>query len=84
MERRGLTEKDIEQGIMEGDIFGILKCSLKVPEGLKERFAEFPPIFKNAEIELKREVIGSHIFDYAQSIERTQGVKKSLILLKVE
>ena len=34
---------------------------------------------KTAEIELKREVIGSHIFDYAQSIERTQGVKKALI-----
>ena len=32
-----MTEKDREDSIMEGDIFGILKCSLKVPEGLKEQ-----------------------------------------------
>ena len=31
-----ITEKDIEQGILIGDIFGIVKCDLEVPDSLKK------------------------------------------------
>ena len=45
---------------MQNEIFGIVKCDMKVPEHLETFFTEFPPIFKNTEIELKPEIIGPH------------------------
>ena len=71
------TEEDILTGIMEGEIFGIVKCSLKVPPEKIDFFSAFPPIFKNVSIDLKD--IGPHMKKYAQSIGREGGVKKSLI-----
>ena len=41
---------DIKNAIMNDESFGIVKCSLHVPEHLIEKFSEFPPIFKNTEI----------------------------------
>ena len=74
-----ITENDILQGIIENEIFGIVKCDLKVPDYLKKKFERFPPLFKNVEIPLDRKIIGDHMFDYAMSIGRTVGVKRSLI-----
>ena len=71
------TQEDIINGIMEDEIFGIVQCSLHVPEHLKEYFSEFPPLFKNTEIKFKD--IGDHMQEYAKSIGRTKGVKRSLI-----
>ena len=64
---------------MSDEIFGIVRCALKVPEYLGEYFSEFPPIFKNTEIPLEESIIGSHMFNYARSIGRTKGVRNSLI-----
>ena len=77
--REPATEKDIETGIMENEIFGIVKCDISVPKHLEKRFSEFPPIFKNTEIKLDREIVGDHMYQYAQSIGRTKGVARSLI-----
>ena len=71
------TRKDIENGIIEDEIFGIVKCSLHVPSELTEFYSEFPPLFKNTEIKL--EDIGPHMQEYAKTIGRQTGVKKSLI-----
>ena len=71
------TEKDIVDGVMSGDIFGIIKCDIEVPPSLISYFSDFPPIFKNTKIDL--EDIGEHMLEYARSIGRTSGVKKSLI-----
>ena len=71
------TQDDIINGIMEDEIFGIVQCDLHVPEHLKEFFSEFPPLFKNTEIRF--EDIGAHMKEYAVSIGRTKGVKRSLI-----
>ena len=77
--RETTTEKEIETGIMEDEIFGIVKCDIKVPKYLEERFSEFPIIFKNTEIKLEKDIVGEHMYDYAQSIGRTKGVARSLI-----
>ena len=71
------TQEDIIKGVMEDEIYGIVKCDLHVPEHLKSYFASFPPLFKNTEI--KFEDIGAHMKEYAASIGRTKGVKRSLI-----
>lgn len=51
--------------------------SIVIPDELKSKYEEFPPIFKNTEIEL--EDIGQTMQDYCTKIRRTQGVKRSLI-----
>ena len=69
------TENDIINGIMQNEIFGIVKCDMKVPKNLENFFTEFSPIFKNTEIELKPEIIAQHMYEYAHSIGRKEGVK---------
>ena len=44
------TFKDILTGIMNDELFVIVKYSAHVPEHLIDKFSEFPPIFKNCEI----------------------------------
>ena len=40
--RSPTSEIEIKDGIMNKEIFGIVQCSLKVPEHLEEYFSEFP------------------------------------------
>ena len=72
-----VSEKDIEAGILTGEIFGIVKCGLRVPPEKVSYFSAFPPIFKNTKIDLEN--IGPHMQAYAKSIGRTKGVERSLI-----
>ena len=46
------TMDDIIGGVQSNEIFGFTKLSLRVPEELIPRYSEFPPIFKNVEINL--------------------------------
>ena len=50
--------------IEEGNFFGYVQCDLEVPEELRERFANFPPIFKNFDV--GRENIGKFMLEYAE------------------
>ena len=50
--------------IEEDNLFGYVQCGLEVPEDLRERFANFPPIFKN--INVGRENIGKFMQEYAE------------------
>ena len=58
--------------IDEDKLFGYVQCDLEVPEVLYERFANFPPIFKNSNV--GREDIGDFMRKYAEkkrSIDET-------------
>ena len=50
--------------IEEDNLFGYVQCDLEVPEELRERFANFPPIFKN--LDVRRENIGKFKLEYAE------------------
>lgn len=52
-ERRGITLKHITRAILEGELFGLVLCSLHIPDILKEKFSEFQPIFKSVEVTFK-------------------------------
>ncbi len=71
------TYEDIKDAIMTKESFGIVKCSIHVPEDKIDHFSEFPVIFKNSEITLAD--IGPHMQEYCRSITRKTGVSKSLI-----
>ena len=49
--------------IKDRSLFGYVQCDLIVPDELKSKFANFPPIFKNTE--LGRNNIGDYMKNYA-------------------
>ena len=50
--------------IEEDKLFGYVQCDLDFPEELYERFANFPPTFKNTNV--GREDIGDFLREYAE------------------
>ena len=68
---------DILQGIIDGEIFGLVKCSLHVPQELIEKYSEFPPLFKNTEIAMAD--IGEHMQEFCRKTKRKTCVKRALI-----
>ena len=42
-----LTQESLLTKIREDKLFGYVQCDLEVPDGLKYKFSNFPPIFKN-------------------------------------
>ena len=59
-----LSSKKQLARIEEDNFFGYAQCDLEVPEELRERFANFPPIFKI--IEVRKENIGKFMLEYAK------------------
>ena len=42
-----LKQESLLAKIRDGEMFGYVQCDLEVPTGLKYKFSNFPPIFKN-------------------------------------
>ena len=59
-----LSSETLLTRIHEDKLFGYVQCDLEVPEELRERFASFPPIFKNCDV--GRENIGKFMLEYAE------------------
>jgi hypothetical protein len=59
-----MTEETILQAVMDEKLFGALGVDLHVPDDLKSKLAEMPPVFKN--IEVSRDDIGDHMKGYAE------------------
>ena len=62
--KRPLREESLLEQIRSGKLLGYVQCDIEVPEVLKKKFANFPPIFKNTT--LGRHDIGSLMKDYAE------------------
>ena len=62
--KRPLREQSLLEQIRSGKLFGYVQCDNEVPEEFKEKFANFPPIFKNTNV--GRHDIGSLMQDYAE------------------
>ena len=48
--KRPLREESLLEQIRSGKLFGYVQCDIEVPEELKEKFANFPPNFKNTNV----------------------------------
>jgi hypothetical protein len=59
-----MTEDQILIAVMDEKLFRALEVDFHVPDDLKSKFAEMPPIFKN--IEVSRDDIGYHMKTYAE------------------
>ena len=59
------------------DIFGFVQCDLVVPEELKLKLVNSPPIFKNTQV--ARKDIGDYMKDYANENEMLKHPQRMLI-----
>ena len=62
--KRPLMEETLLEQIRSGKLFGYVQCDTEVPEVLKKKFANFPPIFKSTSV--GRHDIGSLMQDYVE------------------
>ena len=44
------TEADILQAVVGDKLFGFIEVDIEVPEALRPKFEQFPPVFKHAEV----------------------------------
>ena len=59
-------------------MFGYVQCDLEVPAGLKYKFSNFTPIFKNFNV--SRADIGDYMRDYAVENNLLNQPQRMLIL----
>ena len=72
-----LNADTILERIKNGSLFGVLLCDIETPDSLKEKFSEFCPIFKNAEV--SREDISPLMQDFAEKTKCLSQPRKKLI-----
>jgi len=72
-----LTQEQILTLILSGDLFAFIEVDIEVPEHLRDKFAEFPPIFKNCMIGI--DDIGEHMKAHCQSHNLLKQPRRSLI-----
>ena len=73
--KRPLREESLLEQIGSGKLFGYVQCDIEVPEELKKKVANFPPIFRNTNV--ARHDIGLLLNDYAEkrtSMSTTENV----------
>ena len=62
--KRPLREESLLEQTKSGKLFGYVQCDIEVPDEIRTKFANFPPIFKNTNV--GRHDIGSLMQDYAE------------------
>ena len=72
-----LTQESLLAKIREQKLFGYVQCDLEVPDGLKYKFSDFPPIFKNFNV--IRADIGDYNWDYAIDNDLLKQPQRMLI-----
>ena len=59
-----MTQQQIIAAVVDGTLFGMIECDIRVPSELRAHFAEMQPIFKNATV--TRDDIGPFMREYAE------------------
>ena len=75
--QKPISENKLIEDIRSGLMFGVVDCSIEVPELLREKFREFPPILKNCDVSLKD--IGPHVKDFAHESNLLKKPRRMLI-----
>ena len=59
-----MTQHQILAAVVDGTLFGMVECDVRVPEELQDYFSEMQPVFKNASV--TRDDIGPFMRQYAE------------------
>ena len=72
-----ITEQTILDAIQKESLFALIQYDVRVPESLREHFAELQPIFKNCQI--GREEIGPLMKEYAERHTLLSQPRRTLV-----
>ena len=59
-----MMSHSIIAAVIDGTLFGMIECDVRVPDNLREYFAEMQPVFKN--VTVTRDDIGPYMRQYAE------------------
>ena len=72
-----MTQQQIITAVVDGTLFGMVECDVRVPEHLQDQFAEMQPIFKNANV--SRDDIGPYMRQYAEENDIMSTPRRMLV-----
>ena len=72
-----MTQNEILAGVVDGTLFGMVECDVRVPVELQDHFAEMQPIFKNAMV--TRDDIGTFMREYAEENDIMSTPRRMLV-----
>ena len=75
--RRSLAAEQLLEEIKKGKLFGYVQCDIEVPENLRPKFNNFPPIIKNTLV--SRSDTGDLMKNYAEEERLLSQPRKMLI-----
>ena len=72
-----MTQQQIIAAVVDGTLFGMVECDVRVPEHLQDHFAEMQPIFKNTTVTC--DDIGSFMRQYAEEHDIMSTPRRMLV-----
>ena len=72
-----MTSHSIIAAVIDGTLFGMVECDVRVPDNLREYFADMQPIFKNTTV--TRDDIGSFMQQYAEEHDIMSTPRRMLV-----
>ena len=72
-----IKKEDVLQKIKSDDIFGMVRCTIRVPARLEHKFSEMQPIYKN--IDVGRDDIGDFMKTYAENHKELSQPRRTLV-----
>ena len=72
-----MTQQQIIAAVVDGTLFGMIECDIRVPSELRAHFAEMQPIFKNATV--TRDDIGPFMREYAEENDIMSTPRRMLV-----
>ena len=74
---RRMTQQQILAAVVDGTLFGMVECDVRVPEELQDYFSEMQPVFKNASV--TRDDIGPFMRQYAEEHDIMSAPRRMLV-----
>ena len=72
-----MMQQQIIAAVVDGTLFGMIECDIRVPSELRAHFAEMQPIFKNATV--TRDDIGPFMREYAEENDIMSTPRRMLV-----
>ena len=72
-----MTQQQIIAAVVDGTLFGMVECDVRVPDNLREYFAEMQPVFKNTTV--TRDDIGPYMRQYAEENDIMSAPRRMLV-----
>ena len=72
-----MTQQQIIAAVVDGTLFGMVECDVRVPDNLHEYFAEMQPVFKNTTV--TRDDIGPFMRQYAEEHDIMSTPRRMLV-----